>query len=138
MMTATLPSVVHAVGADLPALADSDAGPGATYIGLVLMSGLCVAPMVMLGLGILCAVGSRRGRRIGAAVTVVIVLFYALSLIGGNFSWPDLKYNAGAMDTVGLLLLAGGFLMVPWLVAYGGTKLATRRSRTTGTPPTSC
>lgn len=131
-MIAALPSVVHEVGADLPALADSDAGPGATYIGLVLMSGLCLAPMVMFGLGILCAAGGRRGRRIGRAVTVVIVLFYALSLIGSNFSWPDLEYNAEAMDTVGLLLLAvGGFLMLPWLVAFGGTKVVNRRSETT-------
>ena len=129
---AALPSVMQAVGAGLPAWADPDAGPGATYIGLVFITGLCLAPIVMFGMGILCAVGSRRGRRIGTAVTVVIVLFYALSLIGSNFSWPELEYTAEASDTVGLLLLAiGGFLMLPWLVAFGGAKVADRRSGTT-------
>jgi hypothetical protein len=127
-----LPSVVHTGGADLSRLADSDAGPGATYIGLVLMSGLCLAPMVMFGLGILCAAGGRRGRRIGTAVTVVIVVCYALSLIGSDFSWPELEYQAEAADTLGFLLLAvSGFLMLPWLVAFGGTKVVNRGSGTT-------
>lgn len=127
-----LPCVVSTVGADLSPLADSDEGPGATYIGLVLMSGLCLAPMVMLGLGILCAAGSRRGRRIGATATVMIVLFYALSLIGSDFSWPELEYDGEVKDTLGFLALAvGGFLMLPWLVAFGGTKAANRRSGTT-------
>ena len=62
-------------------------------------------------------------------VTVAIVLFYALSVIGSNFSWPGLEYKEELADTVGLLLLAvGGFLMLPWLLAFGGTKVADRRS----------
>ena len=125
-MISVLSSAERTVGAALSPLADD---LGSTYIGLVFMSGLCLAPMVMFGLGILCAGAGRRGRRIGAVVTVAIVLFYALSVIGSNFSWPGLEYKGELADTMGLLLLAvGGFLMLPWLLAFGGTKVADRRS----------
>lgn len=51
-MISVLSSAERTVGAALSPLADD---LGSTYIGLVFMSGLCLAPMVMFGLGILCA-----------------------------------------------------------------------------------
>ncbi|GAB7036465.1 MULTISPECIES: hypothetical protein [Catenuloplanes] len=115
--------------ADVPDTILAD-GPGATYIGLVLMSGLCLAPMIMLGMGAWSASGSPRGRRIATGISVVIVLFYGLSLLGSNFSWPDLRFHGEIGDAVLMILLAcGGFLSLPWLVAFGVAKLVTR-----GTP----
>ncbi|GIF45430.1 hypothetical protein [Actinoplanes xinjiangensis] len=105
-------------------------GPGETYIGLVLMSGLCLAPMIMLGLGAWAASGSRRGRRIAVGISVVIVLFYGLSVLGSHFSWPDLRFHGEIADAALLTLLAcGGFLSLPWLLAFGVTKFVKR-----GTP----
>jgi hypothetical protein len=131
-MISALPAIVHTAGGHLSPLAGSDTGPGEAYVALVLMSGLCLAPLVMVGLGILCAAAGRRGRRIGMAVTVVIILFYALSLIGMDFTWPQLEYKGELGDTVGRLLLGcGGFLVLPWLVAFGITKVARLRSGTT-------
>lgn len=112
--------------ADVPVTVLAD-GPGATYIGLVLMSGLCLAPMAMLGLGAWSATGSPRGRRIAVGISVVIVLFYGLSLLGSNFSWPDLRFHGEIADAALTILLAcGGFLSLPWLFAFGVAKLVGR------------
>jgi hypothetical protein len=117
--------------ADVPPTTLAD-GPGATYIGLVLMSGLCLAPMIMLGLGAWFASGSPRGRRVATVISVVIVLFYGLSVLGSHFSWPDLQFRGEITDVVVFLLVAcGGFLSLPWLVAFGVTRLVRR-----GTAPT--
>ncbi|MDP9793840.1 H+/gluconate symporter-like permease [Catenuloplanes nepalensis] len=112
--------------ADVPATILAD-GPGDTYIGLVFMSGLCLAPMIMLGLGAWSASGSRRGRRVAVGISVVIVLFYGLSVLGSHFSWPDLRFNGEVADAAMLVLIAcGGFLLLPWLLAFGVAKLVTR------------
>ncbi|GAA4975633.1 hypothetical protein [Actinoplanes utahensis] len=109
--------------ADVAATTLAD-GPGETYIGLVLMSGLCLVPMIMLGLGAWAASGSRRGRRAAVGISAVILLFYGLSVLGSNFSWPDLRFH-GAVADVALLILVGcgGFLSLPWIVAFGVAKL---------------
>ncbi|MEU4621988.1 hypothetical protein AB0G04_18695 [Actinoplanes sp. NPDC023801] len=118
--------------ADLPATILAD-GPGETFIGLVLMSGLCLAPMIMLGLGAWAASGSRRGRRIAVWISVVIVLFYGLSVLGSQFSWPNPRFHGEIADTALLILIGcGGFLSLPWLLAFGVTKLGTRGTH--GTP----
>lgn len=115
--------------ADVPATTLAD-GAGETYIGLVLMSGLCLAPMIMLGLGAWAASGSRRGRRIAVGISVVIELFYGLSVLGSQFTWPDLRFYGEIADTVLLILLGcGGFLSLPWLLGFGVAKLVNR-----GTP----
>ncbi|WP_431877622.1 hypothetical protein [Micromonospora marina] len=132
-MNSVLPSVVHAAGADLAPLADSDLGPRATYFTLVVLSGMYLAPIVMFVLGALCAVGSPRIRRAGRAAALLIVLFYALSLLGSAFTWPELEHQGKPSETLGLIVIGcGGFLVLPWLVAFGGAKVAGRRSATTG------
>jgi hypothetical protein len=106
----------------------SDAG--ATYIALVLMSGLCLAPLIMLGLGAWYAGGSRRGRRIAMTAGIVIVLFYALSLLGSNFSWPGLEFHGTVTEAAQTIVFAcGGFLVLPWLVAFSVVSLGQRRAR---------
>ncbi|MEV4282084.1 hypothetical protein [Actinoplanes xinjiangensis] len=111
-------------GVTVTPLAD---GPGETYIGLVLMSGLCLAPMIMLGLGSRAASGNRRGRRIAVGISVAIVLFYGLSVLGSHFSWPDLRFRGEITDAALLILLGcGGFLSLPWILAFGVVKLVKR------------
>ncbi|MEW2445298.1 hypothetical protein [Micromonospora marina] len=132
MMNSALPAAVRAAGADLPPLADSDLGPGATYFTLVVLSGMYLAPIVMFVLGALCAVGSPRFRRAGRAAALLIVLFYALSLLGSAFTWPELEHQGKPSETLGMVVIGcGGFLVLPGLVAFGGAKVADRRSATT-------
>ncbi|MFG1722887.1 hypothetical protein ACGFII_30115 [Micromonospora chalcea] len=127
MVNSALSAVVHTVGADPTPLADSGLGPGATYYTFVVLSGLLFAPIVMSGLGFLCAAGIGLSRRIGTAAAIVIVLFYALSLLGSAFTWPELEHQGKPSETLWLIVIGcGGFLVLPWLVAFGGTKLAIR------------
>ncbi|MGA4686241.1 hypothetical protein [Micromonospora sp. AB353] len=128
MVISALSAVVHAVGAGPPRLADSDLDPGATYSTFVVLSGMYFAPILMSGLGFLCAAGIGLSRRIGTAVTIVIVLFYALSLLGSAFTWPELEHQGEPSETLWLIVIGcGGFLALPWLLAFGGTKVALRR-----------
>ncbi|MEH0821196.1 MULTISPECIES: hypothetical protein [Micromonospora] len=128
MLNSALLSVVHVAGADLPPLADSDLGPRARYFTLVVLSGMYVAPIVMFVLGVLRAAGSPRSRRVSAAAAIVIVLCYALSLLGSAFTWPELEHQGEPSETLWLIVIGcGGFLVLPWLVAFGGTTVANRR-----------
>lgn len=132
MLNSVRPSVVHAAGAGLPPLADSDLGPGATYFTFVVLSGMYLAPIVMFVLGAFCAAGSPRNRRVSTAAAIVVVLFYALSLLGSAFTWPELEHQGEPSETLWLIVIGcGGFLVLPWLVAFGGAKVANRRSGVT-------
>lgn len=131
-MSSALPTVVHAAGAGLAPLADSDLGPRATYFTLVVLSGMYLAPIVMFVLGVFYAAGSPRSRRVSTAAAILVVLFYALSLLGSAFTWPELEHQGKPSETLGLIVIGcGGFLVLPWLVAFGGTKVANRRSAST-------
>ncbi|MER5609658.1 hypothetical protein AB0F93_17640 [Micromonospora tulbaghiae] len=128
MVNSALSAVVHAVGAGPTPLADSALDPGAAYYTFVVLSGMCFAPIVMSGLGFLCAAGIGLSRRIGTAVAIVIVLFYVLSLLGSAFTWPELEHQGKPGETLWLIVIGcGGFVVLPWLVAFGGTKVALRR-----------
>ncbi|MDO3686381.1 hypothetical protein [Micromonospora sp. C28ISP2-4] len=132
MVNSALSAVVHAVGAGPPPLAESDLDPGAMYSTFVVLSGMYYAPVLMSGLGFLCAAGIGLSRRIGRAAAIVVVLFYALSLLGSAFTWPELEHQGKPSETLWLIVIGcGGFLVLPWLVAFGGTKVALRRSATT-------
>ncbi|WFF05023.1 hypothetical protein O7622_18350 [Micromonospora sp. WMMD1076] len=112
-------------------MAESDLGPVAAYFTLVVLSVLYLAPIVMSGLGFLCAAGSGLSRRIGAAAAVAIILFYALSLLGSAFAWPELGHQEKPGENLWLIVMGcDGFLVLPWFVAFGGTKVAGCRSGT--------
>ena len=128
MVNSALSAVVHAVGAGPTPLADSDLDPGAAYSTFVVLSGMYFAPIVMSGLGFLCAAGIGLSRRIGTAAAIAVVLFYALSLLGSAFTWPGLEHQGKPSETLWLIVIGcGGFLVLPWLVVFGGTKVALRR-----------
>ncbi|MEU8072690.1 hypothetical protein [Micromonospora sp. NPDC049151] len=132
MANSGLSCVVRTIGGGLPPLADSDLGPRATYFTILVMSGMYLAPIVMFVLGAFCARGSRRSRRISAAAAIVIVLFYALSLLGSAFTWPGPEHQGEPGETLWLIVIGcGAFLVMPWLVAFGGAKVAGRRSGAT-------
>lgn len=128
MVNSALSAVVHAVGAGLPPLAEPDLDLGAMYSTFVVLSGMYFAPVLMSGLGFLCAAGIGLSRRIGRAAAIAVVLFYALSLLGTAFTWPELEHQGKPSETLWLIVIGcGGFLVLPWLVAFSGTKVALRR-----------